>query len=407
MNQFKTIYQYELKKLLKRKLFWVTLLILILCQVFTVYSGLLGSYYIDGELADTHYHMFLVDSAYRRALSGRVLDQELLEETVHAYKQIVPEGNPQQFRYTVTEEYQTYARPYSEIFNIISAWTGMEFHEVIQWEADENTLYEARLRNLEAAWQSVHLSDAEKVYWREKEDQLEIPFTYYYHEGYQFLLSTAFITTGVLMLLFISICLSSTYSQEHTRRTDQLILSSAKGRSTVYWAKIFAGSTVTATCAMLMTILIWALGLAVYGAEGFGTSMQIYAGSYSYPMTIGGACLIAYGILILTSVLMAIFVMVLSEALHSNIGTLAISAGLIISGQIIMIPDEYRILAQFWDCLPTNFLVVWNIYSARLVNLFGHCFTRWQVVPIAYVICGIVIAVIGKQIFQRYQVSGR
>lgn len=402
MNNFNTIYRYELKKLAGRKLLRITLSICILVIFFIVFSSLSGSYYVDGELVDTHYHMFQVDSAYRRALSGRVIGQDLIEETVRAYGQIPAKET----RYTLTAEYQTYARPYSEIFNMIWSWTGVGFPDIARWKPDEEALYQARKQQLESAWQSILLSDAEKDFWREKDAQLDIPFTYYYHEGYQFLLNSL-VPVGVLMLLLVSICLSNTYSQEHTQRTDQLILCSAKGKNTVYWAKILAGSTAAAACATLMTVIIWGLSLMVYGAEGFQASIQIYSGTYSYPLTIGQACLIAYGILLLTSVLMSIFVMVLSETLHSNIAALAISAGLIIAGNVITIPNEYRMLAQLWDCMPTTFLSAWNIFSARLVNLSGHCLTRWQLIPVIYVICCAVIAMAGKRIFQRYQVSGR
>lgn len=402
MNCFGTIYRYELKKITKRKLVWITLSICILGIIFTPFSNLLGSYYVDGVLTDTHYHMFQVDSEYRRALSGREIDQELLEETVTAYKRIPADVD----RYTVTEEYQIYARPYSEIFNLIRSWTNMDFYSVVNWEPEEEALYEMRRKQLENDWQSViSLSDAEKDYWRERESQLNTPFTYYYNEGYVMLMN-CFLTVGVLMLLFVSICLPGVFADEHTRRTDQLMLSSAKGKDTAYWAKLAAGATLAASCAALMSVLIWGLTLGFYGAEGFHTSMQIYT-NYSFPLTMGQACLIAYGILILTSVLMGLFVMFLSEIFHSSIAALAVSTGLIISGNIIMIPDEYRFLAQLWDCMPMAFLQTWNIFSVRLINVFNHCFTRWQVVPVIYILCTVLIAAVGKQVYKQYQVSGR
>lgn len=402
MNCFRTIYRYELKKITRRKLVWITLSICVLGIIFTPFSNLLGSYYVDGVLTDTHYHMFQVDSEYRRALSGRKIDQELLEETVAAYRQIPADAD----RYTVTEEYQTFARPYSEIFNLIRSWTNMDFSSVINWEPEEKALYEMRIKQLENDWQSeISLSDAEKDYWRERESQLNTPFTYYYNEGYVMLLN-CFLTVGVLMLLFVSICLPGVFADEHARRTDQLMLSSAKGKDIAYWAKLAAGATLAAGCSTLMSTLIWGLTLGFYGAEGFHTSMQIYT-NYSFPLTMGQACLIAYGILIITSVLMGVLVMFLSEIFHSSIAALAVSTGLIISGNIIMIPAEYRFLAQLWDCSPMAFLQTWNIFSVRLIHIFNNCFTRWQVVPVIYILCTVLIAAVGKRVFEQYQVSGR
>lgn len=401
MNYFMTLYRYELKKLMRRKLVWITLFICVLGIFVTVFSGLFGSYYVDGVLTDTHYHMYQVDNEYRKALSGREIDQKLLEETVFAYGMIPPEAD----RYTLTDEYQNYARPYSDIFNLIRSWSDINISSIRRWEPSEEALYQARYEQREATWQSFLLSDREKAFWQEKEAKLNLPFTYFYHEGYEILLN-AFLTLGVQMLLFVSICLPNVFSEEHTRRTDQLMLSSAKGKNTAYWAKLAAGTTLAVFGSILMTALTFGLSLGFYGAEGFQTPLQIYA-DCSYPLTMGQACLIAYGILIVASILMSVFVMFLSEALHSGIATLAISTGLIIAGNIIMIPDEYRFIAQLWDCLPISFLATWNIFSARPITVFGHCAASWQFVPIVYILCSAVIAVAGRRVFERYQVTGR
>ena len=114
MNNFGTLYYYEVKKILNRKLVWSVFFINVCCIVMFTCADLTGKYYVDGEVADTHYHMFQVDQDYRRALSGRQLDTALLEEMQEAYSKI-PDT---QERYMLTDEYQTYARPYSEIYNL-------------------------------------------------------------------------------------------------------------------------------------------------------------------------------------------------------------------------------------------------------------------------------------------------
>lgn len=402
MNNLGTLYRYELKKIAKRKLLWITLFICALGIAASVVSGLLGAYYVDGEKVDTIYHMYQVDQAYRRQLSGRVIGQELLQEMADGYGRIPLEAD----RYTLTEEYQTYARPYSDIFNIVRSWANLSTPQAMEWDPDEDALYAARARELESHWQSLQLSDREKTFWREKEKEIAIPLTYYYHEGYEISLDIL-LTTGVLMLLFVAACLSGVFAEEHARRTDQLVLSSRNGRRTVYWAKVLAGVTICVSCSLLMAALAVGLSLGFYGAEGFQTAMQIFYDQYSYPMTIGQACLIAYGVVILTSVLAGVFVMVLSELLRSNIATLAVSTGLIIAGGMIVIPEEYRIVSQIWDSLPMTFLATWNVFNVRPITLLGHCFVSWQFVPICYLLCALLLALMGKRVYQRYQVSGR
>ena len=129
--------------------------------------------------------------------------------------------------------------------------------------------------------------------------------------------------------------------------------------------------------------------------------------SYSYPLTIGQACLIAYGILIITSIPASIFVMLLSELLHSGMASLAISTGLIILGNMIMIPTQYRIFSQIWDWLPITYLSTWNLFDSRTLTIFGHCFISWKIVPIIYLLCSAILAITGKYVYKKYQVSGR
>lgn len=401
MHNLGMLYRYELKKIAKRKVLWITSALILLAIVFTATAGLLGTYYIDGEPAESHYQMYKTDQAYRKALSGRVIDQELLQETVDGYRKI-PDSEE---HYTFTEEYQTYARPYSDIYHLIRSWTKNDVSSFQNLVVDEDTFYASRLERLEEQWKSIPLTDTEKEFWRSQEAKLTIPFTYRYHEGYEEALDSC-MTIGVLMWFFAAICLSNSFSDEHVRRTDQLVLSSAKGKTKAYWAKLLAGITVSVIAATLMSLVLIGTCLAVFGAEGFTAPLQI-SYTFSYPLTIGQACLIAYGILILTSVLVAAFVMTLSEILRNGIATFGISSALIILGGMITIPSHYRVLAQIWDWSPMAYLSPWNIFDERTVTLFGHCFVSWQIVPVVYILCSIALVFAGKYFYQRYQVSGR
>ena len=402
MDNFWIIYKYEMKKLTGKKLLWGTAFLCMIAIVFTACAGLIGTYYVGGEAIESNYEAFRKDRIYRKNLSGRYIDEALLQETVDAYCHI-PTDEP---RYTLTEEYETFARPYSDIFNMIRAWTGMDFSSIQEWNLDEAALYEAREQQRESHWQSLLLTETEKEFWRGMESQIDTPLIYYYHEGYENLLN-CFLTVGVLLLLFVAICLSNLFADEHIRRTDQLVLSSRGGKESAYWAKILAGVTASVVAATLMAIMTLVLNLVIYGAEGFEMPLQCCLYVYSYPITIGQACIIAYGILIVASILAAVFVMVISELFRSGIVALAISTGLIILGNLVLIPAEYRVLAQMWDWTPMAYLAPWNIFDARTLTVFGQCFASWQTVPIIYILLSVILAVGGKYIYQRYQVSGR
>lgn len=406
MNNFGILYRYELKKILSWKLVWIVFLVCVSCIVLFTLADLSGKYYVDGEVVDTHYHMFQVDQGYRKALSGRALDQQLLGEMAAAYGKIPASEE----RYTLTLAYQTYARPYSDIANLVRLWTQQwDIGQLQAWVPDEDALYAARVENLEKEWQELRLSDAEKNYWREKEARTKTPLVYYYHEGYRKIISNGLNTVGLLVLLLVSICMAGVFTEEHMRRTDQLILSSAKGRSTVYWAKLAAGVSVSGICALLLSAFTFCAAFAVYGAEGFGTSLRFcaYLWMASCDLSIGKVCLTAYGILVLTAVVVSVLVQVLSEVLRSNIATLSFWVGVIIAGMVVKLPYQYRIPAQLWDWAPWRYLNAEYIFDTRMLSVSGHCLESWQIVPVLYLLAAAAVAVAGKYVYRNYQVSGR
>jgi len=397
-----TLYRYEIRKLTGRKLLWVTALLCAAGVAISAFAGIIGTYYVDGKPIESNYEAFRKDQAYRKAISGRAIDEMLLRETVDGYRHVPADAG----RYTLTEEYETYARPYSDIFNLIRAWTGMDLSSIQSWEPDEAELYEARMQMIERSWQSALLTQKEKAYWREMEGRINKPFVYRYHEGYEMILN-CFLTVGVMLLVFVAVCLPNLFADEHTQRTDQLVLSCPQGRMPAYWAKMLAGVTVCVAAAILMTLLIMGLCLLFYGTEGFDMPFQAYNSGYSYPISIGQACLIAYGMLIAASVLAAVFVMVTSELFRSGIAALSISTALIILGNVVMIPAQYRVLAQIWDWSPMAYLSAWNVFDSRTLVLFGRCFPSWQVVPGIYLLLSGALSFAGARIYRQYQVTGR
>ena len=402
MHSLRTLYGYELKKIWKRKIVRITLLVCLAAVFISVTGPAMGSHYVDNEKADSKYHIFLLDREYNRQLNGREIDQTLLEEMSDAYGRIPSSAE----RYTLTEEYQKYARPYNAIFSFVGDMTDMTISETRQWIPDLQDLYARRMAMLEAHWTSENLSEGEKEFWRQKEAALKTPFVYQNADGYYRLFS-AVPTMGLLALLSISICLAGVFAEEHARKTDQLILCSARGKSAAYWAKILAGASFSAGISLLLMTLGLLLTYALYGSEGAGAMFQLIFARYSCSLTVGQSVLIVYGCMIATSVIFSIMVMLLSEMLRSSIAALAVTSGMLMLSMVCSIPYQYRIFAQIWDLLPSAFLTPWNIFDVRLISVFGHHFTAWQAVPVLYLLAGGIIAAAGKPIYRRFQVSGR
>ena len=134
---------------------------------------------------------------------------------------------------------------------------------------------------------------------------------------------------------------------------------------------------------------------------------QLFYTSYAGKLTIGQTCLIAYGCLLVTAVLMSVAVMFLSELLRSGIAALSVTTAMLLASALVQVPPQYRLLGQLWDYLPTGFLAMWNVFDCRLIPLFGMQFTSYQIVPVVYIAAAVLLSVLGKKLYVRYQVTGR
>ena len=387
-----TLFLFEMKKVLKRKIVCVCLFFGFLLILFTVGASLLGS---------DNYEAFQLDSEYQKELDGRVINKELLGEMREGYAKVDFSK-----KYSTTEAYQMYARPYSAIYHYVRQNTGLSGKEAVEKVTDEKILRERRLQLQEQHWEEFLLSEEEKIFWRTQEEKIEYPMTFHYAAGYSVLLSVGY-TIGFLTVFIVSICLVGIFSEEHYRKTDQLILSSKYGRKEIYWVKFMVGVVTAFLISGFFVIITWIVTFLFYGAEGFDMAFQvIYAGS-SYPISIGTAVLILYGMILCAGVFMGVLVMVLSEIFRNSTGTLALAIGVIILPMMVSIPEKYRVLAQLWSYLPSDIAAVWSCFSPRTVVIFGKVFLSWQIVPVLYFVIGGILAFVGRRMFVKYEVIGR
>lgn len=406
MKHFGALYLFEWKKLLGKKIVWISFLLGILISSLSLSAPLLGNYYLDGTFMGTNYEMYQTDKTYAKELGGRKIDQRLLEETITAYRKI-PETETLGIHYMATEEYQKYARPYDEIFIFIRRMTGMPVSEIMRsWQPSETDLYAKRRSYQTSLWEAWRLSAGEMDFWRQCEEQIKTPYLYEEHKRYHVILSN-FQVVGLFVLLLTAICLSGIFTDEHTRKTDQIVLCSPLGKAELYLAKIAVGISFSAASATLYWLFVLIVTRCLYGTNGCRAAFQLLDGPNANPVTCGQAVLIAYGNMLAAAIIISVFVMVLSELLKSSIATLATVTGLLFLSMLFRVPNQYRVLAQIWDWLPWSFLAPRNVFGAYTISVFGRYFTPWQAVPVIYLAAGALIAALGKRIYQRFQVSGR
>ncbi len=404
MRQFKTLLYFEMKKILMRKSTWITFGIFIAGSIFLMCVVFFGSTYIDGEFLETHMQGFAIDKEYGEKLSGRRVDAALLKEMQQAYKNT---GNEKEKGYMLTDEYQFNIRPYSQVYTFVRELSRQA--EINPLTITEEEFYQSRTNFQKEQWEQYHLTEKEQEYWQDKEENLEKPFIFQYATAYNNLLDmNGFYMICLTVTFILAVCLSSVFAEEHERRTDQMILCSRFGRSRLYFAKILAGSIVSFAGSLLFFIFLLAENFIAYGTEGFTAAIQLFIPAYSYPISIGGCFFILSGILFLSCILTGIFIMVLSELIHSKIGTMAIVIIVLFAARMIPIPTDYRMFSQLWNYIPINLIKLdAGFTDIRLVSLFGLLLTSWQFAPFLYIGLAVLFIWIGKKVYCRYQVEGR
>lgn len=427
MYNFLTLYGYELKKILKRKITCFTLIIMVVTAIYIIVWPQLTSTHSwsdeEGNIMSmTHLEYLKSQKAKTEVLNGQAIDDTLLNRVKEVYKNVyreehyvqTEEGSGYGYRQTIIEiaddeekseeEKEASLRNqeiYRPIYDYIKRLTG--FYDAVH-TIDADTLYQARADNILKPYQAeLLLTEKEKEYWTAKDARIQKPFTYGYADGWNEMLYT-FTYLNLILLIGISVCLSGMFSEEHQKRTDQLILSSRYGKTRLYFAKIAAGTTFGLSCCVLLFITTLLSCISLYGAEGNNTIIQLYEPLCSRGLTMGQAVFFLGGVFIIISILYSILVMFLSEAAGSGVAVMGIMVSGMFFSILVQVPYRYRITSQIYNLLPTVILNVQQLWDNRLVIVFGMHFTNYQTAIIIFIITGILLILKGGRIYRDHQV---
>ena len=241
MKGFGTLYVFELKKVLGQRL----LLVSVLLGAALLFGWNLLTFYGTGYYYRYHAQTNSVERLSRpyrevenlrrdsmRALAGQELDEPLMEELIGQYRD--DETG------TVLWNLNSYS-PFLYL-NTMGDRT----------DITAEGFYAGYLRVFDPAF--LPLTAREQAYWQEMAGSLD-PLTLDYAGGWQAMAQNCGLLCQVTVLL-TAVCLCRLFSQEHRTRTDQLVLSSTRGKTVAFWARWAAGSF-RAVCAPILCTL-WA-----------------------------------------------------------------------------------------------------------------------------------------------------
>ncbi len=380
------LYVYEIKKIIKRKIVWIVSAVMLLLCIFLSFANLISSVYSYGDVDMNGYEYMKKVREYARSFSGRELDDTLLREMQESYRE-------------KAEKIEEYASIYMFVWDI------MQDDELAQ-ETDSAGLYLTRKNYISQNRADQMLTEKEIEYWEEKDSQIETPFIYEHTDGWSDLCLYA-CAINYIQLLMIAICLANVFSVEHLRKTDAVILCSRYGKKQLYAAKMLAGITFGMVTSFVLFGVSAISRIVVYGADGLHAALQIVFPMSSWTMSVGGAVLVLFFTAIVISVLYSVAIMVLSELLKNSIAVMAIPVGIMFLTMLVDIPYQFRTLSQIYDLLPTNLLVTWAFWDDRLVSIFGKYLTNFQIAPIIYLMFTVLLFLVGKRRYQKYQIGAR
>lgn len=380
-----TLYKFELRKIINRKILWITGGILLMgLLLWGLASAVLPQSREYSTVSLSGLEMNRAEREAAEQIAGRKIEQKLLDEMQPAYEEFIVDGNYKK------------ALPYLDIYNFIG--TVLETNASAEiLNCDSDTFYAMLNTKLEAntmAGREENISYNEPLFYQG------------YFDGWRQMASMMKVL-ACMEIMFIAICLSTVFTVEHTRKTDQVILCSRFGKKRLYFAKLMAGLTVGIAFTLILSLLMFGIIAFLYGFDGYNTILQFVL-MRPFNLTLGQAVMILIGLSFAGAILVSVFTMALSELTKNSVGTIGIIAGILILTMFIMeMPANLKILSEIWYMLPSNLVSLNGAFRYSMFLLGERAMLSYQIAPIVYFAMAIIFSIIGKIVYNRYQISGR
>ena len=376
--------RYELKKIFLSK---ITILAL------TVSAGMLLGIAMINYLVVSPYDR----GVYEReaALEGRAMDDALLAELAAEAEKagglsgIGPDS------------------PYYHLAGYISRMQGtyLTIGEGLESEADNRELtatsvYQMREDLLEYIYDYFRLSDADKLWWKEKEDEIEKPFVWRANFGI-YSMKSVFGAAMNLFCMIAAVCLAGVYAGEKSHRTDLFVLSTKEGKRTLWLVKFTAGEIFSLVAGTLLLIAGMAPHLLFNGLYGINAPWQLIVPLCAYPYTAGqmlARYVLTYylGCLVIGALVMLFSVLLMNSMAAAGMICLGLVLDLFLS-----LPPHLGLLSQLRYLTPAQVLINSSMADPRLLRVFGLVLTPLQSAGLVYAVLTAAAAAGVRSLYRR------
>lgn len=384
MKNIGTLYRFELRKILSRKVTWIFLAVILLYCIISIVtvsnSNAITLENIDesgalGTISFTNKEYFSQSREAGKRISGQLMDDTFFAEMGKSVPEFdVIELEENEFYNSELAYFLFQDATYYHVYNIVDGL--VENPRTIS----AKDFYSALEMDRERMWDREELTDSEKDYWREQASEIEAPFIYNRPWVATSLLFDFLYNLLDILPLAVAVCLCTIFSEDRNMRVEALIFSSKNSRP-LFVAKILAGVTGALLVALSVIGTTLITHFVIYGAEGLDAIIQMSDSTSALSIQLFQFILAQIIWLILLAMVYAGVTMLTSILTHNGIASFLIPVAVMLFISDFIDPTNSSRIA---DYLPHN-LVGWSAeYNCHLVNILGVQMNCLQFAPLLY-----------------------
>lgn len=426
MNNFWNLVRFEFKKIFQRKVFWASVIIcfgIVAITVFASVSG--GSFWHKAGNDISQFEAMKQDKS--TILSNRgYITSELVAKAIRSNREMISNDDNyliNEFGKHLKEDaYIQYILPYEAIVNLINVvytedfdWLSMDAFSLSSVESDNviDTLTPDSVKDFDADLKEFSksmvlrkegLSAAEIAKNMDLIDRIKTPLYNDYFGGYQAYInnSKGLALTALFLILML---LAPLFSNEYEEKTEQIILCTRNGKSSLCKAKLFVSLTISLLSSMLIMGIGWLSFLAVYGFEGANVNIQVVNPGCTYPITLLEACKIHFISVMIASVLFGAFITFLSAKVRKRTTSVVVIGTLVtIIPMFVWVPlKASRLVYNALKLFPVNSVTFG--FDMCFVDVFGKLFASYKFIWAVSALLVVFFFYMAGCSFKKHQVN--
>ena len=270
-------------------------------------------------------------------------------------------------------------------------------------ELTATSVYQMREDLLDYIYDYFRLSDADKQWWKEKEDEIEKPFVWRANFGI-YSMKSVFGAAMNLFCMIAAVCLAGVYAGEKNYSTDAFVLSTKEGKRSLWLVK-FAAGEIFAIAAGTMLLIAGMLPHVLFnGMHGSNAPWQLIVPLCAYPYTAGqmlARYILTYylGCLVIGALVMLFSVLFMNSMAAAGITCVGLVVDLFLS-----IPPELGLLSQLRYLTSAQVLINSSMADPRLLHIFGLVLTPMQSAGLFYLVLLVAVGAVVQSLYRRMEI---